>query len=69
MRYIYLFLAQVRCFSTSRAYRNKDDQDKEKHNDDQDEEENGGYQNFFSLCNFISEGEKQVLLFLYQSEV
>lgn len=32
--------AQVRCFSTSRAYRNKDDQDKEKHNDDKDEEEN-----------------------------
>ena len=37
----------MRCFSTSRAYRNKDDQDKEKHNDDKDEEENGGYQNFF----------------------
>ena len=32
--------AQVRCFSTSRTYRNKDDEDKEKHNDDKDEEEN-----------------------------
>jgi hypothetical protein len=52
----------IRLFSTSRAYRNKDDQDKEKHNDDKDEEENGGYQNFF-YYSFIFNEKNMILNF------